>query len=67
MQKPTVAQIVALNTSNYPYLVVRSLGRDYHIKNDAAVEKFGNQEVQKLSYVTPCIDTKIQIIMQLEV
>lgn len=65
--KPTVSQFIALNSENYPYLVIRAEGRDYHIKNSAANEKFGDKEVKKLSFVTPCFGNKIQIIMQLEV
>lgn len=67
MKNPTVEQMVAINSNNYPYLMVKSEGEDYHIKNDEAIQKFGKNEVKKLSFVTPCIDTKIQIVMKLEV
>lgn len=65
--KPTVSQFVALNSENYPYLIIRADGKDYHIKNSDADEKFGEKEVKKLSFATPCFGNRIQIIMELEV
>lgn len=67
MKSPTVEQMVSLNSSNYPYLIITSDGKDYHIKNDAAIRKFGEKEVKKISFATPCFQTKIQIVMKLEV